>query len=224
MRLALYSGIILVSGLSSLSPVFAADPTGDWRVADGVANIRVAQCNASMWGVVSWEKTPGGRDEYNPDVSKKNRPTLGMAILLDRLAGAVPRGGRRAEVEAHPRVAEVRHPRRRRRERGRAPLDRLEVFHLVFPRARGMQAAVSHPGQEHCYVLSGEVLFHVDGVQHRLKAGDGILIDSQLPHRAENAGRGQAHVLMTVARPTEVGDAPDWWRLSSSSTQEESKP
>ena len=90
MRLALYSGLILVGGLSSLSPAFAADPTGDWRVADGVANIRVAQCNGSMWGVVSWEKTPGGRDEYNPDVSKKNRPTLGMAILLDmkKKAGA----------------------------------------------------------------------------------------------------------------------------------------
>ncbi len=83
MRLALYSGIILVGGLTGLNPAFAADPTGDWRVADGVANIRVAQCNDSMWGVVSWEKTPGGRDENNPDVSKKNRPTLGMATLLD---------------------------------------------------------------------------------------------------------------------------------------------
>jgi hypothetical protein len=59
---------------------------------------------------------------------------------------------------------------------GGAPLDRLGVFHLVFPRAKGMQATVSHPGQEHCYVLSGEVLFHVDGTTHRLKAGDGILI------------------------------------------------
>jgi uncharacterized protein (DUF2147 family) len=83
MRLALYSGIVLVGGFTGLNPALAADPTGDWRVADGVANIRVAQCNGSMWGVVSWEKTPGGRDEYNPDVSKKNRPTLGMAILLD---------------------------------------------------------------------------------------------------------------------------------------------
>jgi uncharacterized protein (DUF2147 family) len=61
----------------------AADPTGDWRVADGVANIRVAQCGGSMWGVVVWEKEPGGRDSNNPDVSKKNRPTLGMPILLD---------------------------------------------------------------------------------------------------------------------------------------------
>ena len=62
---------------------FAADPTGDWRVADGVANIRVAECNGSMWGAVAWEKTPGGRDKNNPDASKQSRPTLGMPILID---------------------------------------------------------------------------------------------------------------------------------------------
>ena len=83
MRLALYTGIILAGGYACLTPALAADPTGDWRVADGVANIRVAQCNGSMWGAVSWEKQPGGRDENNPDVSKQNRPTLGMATLID---------------------------------------------------------------------------------------------------------------------------------------------
>jgi uncharacterized protein (DUF2147 family) len=80
MRILLYSVIMLTSGRASAE---AADPTGDWRVADGVANIRVAQCNGSMWGAVSWEQTPGGRDTNNPDVSKKNRPTLGMPILID---------------------------------------------------------------------------------------------------------------------------------------------
>jgi len=83
MRLAIYTGIILAGGYAGLTPALAADPTGDWRVADGVANIRVAQCNGSMWGAVSWEKQPGGRDENNPDVSKKNRPTLGMATLIN---------------------------------------------------------------------------------------------------------------------------------------------
>ncbi|QOZ67736.1 DUF2147 domain-containing protein [Bradyrhizobium arachidis] len=83
MRLALYTGIILAGGYTCLTPALAADPTGDWRVADGVANIRVAQCSGSMWGAVSWEKQPGGRDENNPDVSKKNRPTLGMPTLID---------------------------------------------------------------------------------------------------------------------------------------------
>lgn len=90
MRLAIYTGIILAGGYAGLTPALAADPTGDWRVADGVANIRVAQCNGSMWGAVSWEKKPGGRDENNPDVSKKNRPTLGMPTLIDmkKTAGA----------------------------------------------------------------------------------------------------------------------------------------
>ncbi|WP_445220919.1 DUF2147 domain-containing protein [Bradyrhizobium sp. Pa8] len=83
MRLALYTGLILAGGFTGLTPALAADPTGDWRVADAVANIRVAQCNGSMWGAVSWEKQPGGRDEYNPDASKKTRPTLGMATLID---------------------------------------------------------------------------------------------------------------------------------------------
>jgi hypothetical protein len=43
-----------------------------------------------MWGVISWEKTPGGHDDNNPDVSKRSRPTLSMPILLDmkKKAGA----------------------------------------------------------------------------------------------------------------------------------------
>src|SRR6266481_3898750 len=80
MRTVAYSGLFLATGFAS---ALAADPTGDWRVADGVANIRVAECNGSMWGVVAWEKTSGGRDKNNPDVSKQNRPTLGMPILID---------------------------------------------------------------------------------------------------------------------------------------------
>jgi len=80
MRTVTYSGIFFATGFA---PAFAVDPTGDWKVADGVANIRVAECNGSMWGAVAWEKMPGGRDKNNPDVSKQNRPTLGMPILID---------------------------------------------------------------------------------------------------------------------------------------------
>lgn len=82
-RFTIWSGLVLAGCFTTLTHALAADPTGDWRVADGVANIRVAQCNGSMWGVISWEKTPGGHDENNPDVSKRSRPTLGMPILLD---------------------------------------------------------------------------------------------------------------------------------------------
>ncbi len=80
-RTIVFSGLTIAAGLGS-GPALAADPTGDWRVADGVANIRVAQCNGNMWGVVAWEKLPGGRDKNNPDPAKQSRATLGMPILL----------------------------------------------------------------------------------------------------------------------------------------------
>ncbi|MBV8926016.1 MAG: DUF2147 domain-containing protein [Bradyrhizobium sp.] len=81
MKSALFVSVLLLG--TDLRAAWAADPTGDWRVAEGVADIRVAQCNGSMWGVVAWEKQPGGRDANNPDPAKKSRPTLGMPILID---------------------------------------------------------------------------------------------------------------------------------------------
>jgi uncharacterized protein (DUF2147 family) len=84
-RTLTYCGILFSAGLFSagLAPAFAADPTGDWKVEDGVAHIRVAECGGSMWGAVAWEKTPGGSDKNNPDATKKARPTLGIVTLLD---------------------------------------------------------------------------------------------------------------------------------------------
>ena len=60
---------------------------GDWLVKDGYANIRIDNCNGKMWGIVVWEKVPGGYDDENPDPAKKKRLTLGMPILL----GLVPK-------------------------------------------------------------------------------------------------------------------------------------
>jgi uncharacterized protein (DUF2147 family) len=58
-----------------------ADPTGEWRVENGRAHIRTALCDGKLWGVVSWEQTPG-TDAENPDPSKRKRPTLGLPIIL----------------------------------------------------------------------------------------------------------------------------------------------
>jgi uncharacterized protein (DUF2147 family) len=77
---------------AGFGPAGAADPTGDWRVADGVANIRVAECNGAMWGVISWEKVAGGVDRNNPYASKQTRPTLGMPVLLDMKMNAEKEG------------------------------------------------------------------------------------------------------------------------------------
>ena len=61
---------------------FAADPMGEWRVANGNANIRIDNCDGALWGVISWEKEPGGVDAQNPNPAERKRPTLGMPILL----------------------------------------------------------------------------------------------------------------------------------------------
>ena len=73
--------IVLAAG-----PGMAAEPTGEWRVANGFANIRIVDCAGALWGVVSWEKTPG-RDTENPDPALRSRPTLGIPILLDMKPG-----------------------------------------------------------------------------------------------------------------------------------------
>jgi len=93
MRTLACFGVILTG---SLCPALAGDPTGDWNVKDGVANIRVAECNGNMWGAVVWEKIQGGRDKNNPDPAKVGRPTLGMIILFDmkRTTGADQWNGR----------------------------------------------------------------------------------------------------------------------------------
>jgi uncharacterized protein (DUF2147 family) len=65
----------------------AAEPTGDWLVENGAAQIHIENCDGSLWGVVSWEKTPGGFDAHNPDPALRNRPILGMPTLLDLKPG-----------------------------------------------------------------------------------------------------------------------------------------
>jgi uncharacterized protein (DUF2147 family) len=65
-------------------PAIAAEPSpiGDWLVKDGYAHIRIDLCAGRLWGIVAWEKTPGGVDKDNPDPAKKSRPTLGMPIII----------------------------------------------------------------------------------------------------------------------------------------------
>jgi uncharacterized protein (DUF2147 family) len=75
--------------IAAVRPAFAQAPTGEWLVADGTAQIRVVDCAGSLWGVVSWEKSPG-RDVNNPDPAKRERPTLGMPVLLQMRVGDEP--------------------------------------------------------------------------------------------------------------------------------------
>jgi uncharacterized protein (DUF2147 family) len=81
----------------SAVPAVAADPVGDWLVNDKVATIRIENCSGRLWGVVSWEKEPGGVDSNNPDPAKRRRPTLGMPVLL----GMQPTGANQWEGKVY---------------------------------------------------------------------------------------------------------------------------
>jgi uncharacterized protein (DUF2147 family) len=64
-----------------VSPALAADPIGEWLVADGTARIRIGPCADALWGVISWANQPG-TDENNPDPAKRKRSIIGLPILL----------------------------------------------------------------------------------------------------------------------------------------------
>jgi uncharacterized protein (DUF2147 family) len=78
---AVFGATLSFATMATAAPATPTDPTGDWMVEKGLAIIRVVDCTGQYWGVVVWEQHPG-IDDKNPDPNKRNRPTLGMPILL----------------------------------------------------------------------------------------------------------------------------------------------
>lgn len=87
MRTLVLSGTILLAATASAAAQ-AGDPVGEWLVEDGSARIKVVSCQEipnqppSLWGVIWAEKQPGV-DAQNPDPSMRNRPMLGVPILIN---------------------------------------------------------------------------------------------------------------------------------------------
>jgi uncharacterized protein (DUF2147 family) len=77
--------IAVIWGATFLLAGFAAaaeqQPTGEWRTGDGRANVRIDDCGGVLWGIISWEKEPGGVDSSNSEPGERNRPTLGLHII-----------------------------------------------------------------------------------------------------------------------------------------------
>jgi uncharacterized protein (DUF2147 family) len=87
MRTLVLSGTILLAATASAAAQ-TADPVGEWLVKDGSARIKVVSCPQEqnqppiLWGVI-WAEMKPGRDTANPDPSMKNRPMLGVPILIN---------------------------------------------------------------------------------------------------------------------------------------------
>jgi len=57
---------------------------------------------------------------------------------------------------------------------------------------------MAHDGEEFAYVLSGELLYEVAGVEHRLGPGDSLYLRSNTPHRFYNDGDVTTVVISVV--------------------------
>jgi uncharacterized protein (DUF2147 family) len=79
MRVILAASIAVVALAGTAT---AADPTGEWLVASGEAKIRIDDCNGALWGIIAWEKDPGGTDSHNPNPTERSRPTLGLHVII----------------------------------------------------------------------------------------------------------------------------------------------
>jgi uncharacterized protein (DUF2147 family) len=57
-------------------------PVGEWITEDGHGHVRIRTCGEALCGVVS-VADPNDTDRHNPDASKRNRPILGLPVLID---------------------------------------------------------------------------------------------------------------------------------------------
>lgn len=62
------------------------------------------------------------------------------------------------------------------------------------------EEAYAHAGEEFAYVVTGELLYEVDGVEHRLRPGDSVHLRSNVPHSMYN-DTGQVTTVVSVVTP-----------------------
>src|SRR5476649_1708355 len=84
--------LIAVFAAAFSVPAKSASPEGLWLVEEQTGRIRIEKCGNEMWGFLAWEKTPSN-DTYNPNPALRNKPMVGVAILL----GMKPAGDDRWE-------------------------------------------------------------------------------------------------------------------------------
>jgi transcriptional regulator with XRE-family HTH domain len=69
------------------------------------------------------------------------------------------------------------------------------------------QDTMTHPGHELVFGLAGRCVYEVAGREYWVGPGDSLVLDSRQPHRAFNAGRGQAQLLLALYATEQ---APAW--------------
>lgn len=81
-------------------------------------------------------------------------------------------------------------------ERGAGLVLEPMVVHIA-PGGR-RENAYGHAGEEFAYVITGELLYEVDGVEHRLHPGDSVHLRSSVPHSMYNDTESVTTVVSVV--------------------------
>jgi uncharacterized protein (DUF2147 family) len=88
---------VLLAGVAVAAPAMAGDPTGMWMTQGGKSRVRIANCGGALCGTIAWLNEPDdpetGRpktDKRNADASRRNRPLIGVAIMLAMKPAGTP--------------------------------------------------------------------------------------------------------------------------------------
>jgi quercetin dioxygenase-like cupin family protein len=83
---------------------------------------------------------------------------------------------------------------------GRAPGLVVEPMLVYIEPGGTREPSQPHPGEEFAFVLSGELVYEVDGTEYRLTAGDSFYMRSTAPHSLFNDGT-ETTVFVAVVTP-----------------------
>lgn len=82
---------------ATIAPAFAADPLGTWYTAGKESQVRISHCGNAICGALVWLKVPNDpktgkpqTDTENSDPAKRNRPLLGVEIVLGMKSDGTP--------------------------------------------------------------------------------------------------------------------------------------
>ena len=57
--------VVVLAACICGSQALAAEPVGEWLVANGGARIKIEPCANALWGVISWVREPGRRQQQS---------------------------------------------------------------------------------------------------------------------------------------------------------------
>lgn len=84
------------------------------------------------------------------------------------------------------------------------PRQILEPFLMtVASGAVGGEAPISHPGEEFCFCVEGEIEYLVDEEWYRLEAGDSMLFEAHQSHMCRNTSLDKAILLLVILAANE---------------------